>query len=228
MYFMVPPEVRPVRLQDARPLRFARHPFWTSSSPPAKVPAVRLGILGGSFNPIHHGHLVIAERAAETLELDRMLLMPTWITPLKSAAEIAPAPERLRMLRLAIRGNDRLEASDFELRRGGVSYTIDTVRALSAPGTKLHFVIGSDSLKLLPKWREVRALAKLVTFGIVTRPSYERLRVPKYLRAERVPAPLLDISSTEIRDRLRRGLSVRYLVPDAVVRYIRAKGLYGA
>ncbi|MBI2901885.1 MAG: nicotinate (nicotinamide) nucleotide adenylyltransferase [Planctomycetes bacterium] len=188
---------------------------------------MRLGVLGGSFNPIHHGHLIIARRAAEELRLDRMLLVPTWITPLKSPREIAPGPDRLRMVRLAIRGDDRLDASDIELRRGGVSYTVDTMRALAASGRKLHFVIGSDSLEKIEEWKEIRELARLVTFGIVTRPSYEGLRVPKYIVYRRVAAPLVDISSTEIRERVRRRRSVRYLVPDAVDRYIRRKGLYG-
>ena len=187
---------------------------------------MRLGILGGSFNPIHHGHLVVAERAAEALKLDRMLLVPTWVTPLKSTAEIAPGPDRLRMVRLALRGNDRLEGSDVELRRGGVSYSIDTIRSLVGTGVALHFIIGSDSLKLLPRWHSIRELARLCTFGIVTRPTFERLRVPKYIQYRRIPSPLLEISSTEIRDRVRRGLSIRYLVPDAVANYVRRKGLY--
>ncbi len=130
------------------------------------------------------------------------------------------------MVKMAVSGYERLEPSDVELRRGGVSYTIDTVQALSGPGVQLHFLIGSDSVKLLDRWREIHSLGKLVTFGIISRPSYERFRVPSYLRYRTVPAPSIEISSTEIRARIRRNLSIRYWVPDAVARYIEKKGLY--
>jgi nicotinate-nucleotide adenylyltransferase len=182
--------------------------------------------MGGSFNPIHHGHLIIAERAVEALKLDRMILIPTWITPLKSPREIAPGPHRLAMVSAAIRGNNRLAASDMELRRGDVSYSIDTVRALARPGRKIFWILGEDAAALLPQWRSIRDLAALCTFGIASRPHSARLRVPKYIEYRRVPAPLLEISGSEIRDRVRKGLSIRYLVPDGVEQYIRRKGLY--
>lgn len=185
---------------------------------------MRLGILGGSFNPIHHGHLILAERAAETLGLDRTILMPTWFTPLKDA--VAPAKDRLAMVKLAARGNPRLEVSDLEIRRGGLSYTIDTIRSIRKPGMRIFWLIGSDSIRTLPKWREIRELARQVTFGIFARPASRGLRVPTYIVYREIRAPLLEISSTEIRDRVRRGLSIRYLVPDAVGRYIQKKGLY--
>jgi nicotinate-nucleotide adenylyltransferase len=187
---------------------------------------MRLGILGGSFNPVHHAHLILAERAVEALQLEKTVLMPTWVTPLNDPAAIAPARDRLAMVRLGARGNARLDVSDFELRRQGVSYTIETIRSLRKPGVEIFFLIGSDSLRTLPNWREIRELSKLVTFGIFARPASERLRVPTYIVYRKIDAPLLDISSTEIRARVRAGLSIRYLVPDAVERFIRRKGLY--
>jgi len=187
---------------------------------------MRLGILGGSFNPIHHGHLVMAERARETLRLDRLLLLPTWLTPLKSASEIAPPRDRLNMIRLAVRGNRSLEANDLELRRRGVSYTVDTLRKLARPEIDLYFVIGSDSLGTLSQWRSIREIARLCTFAIAPRPNCTRLRVPKYIRYRQVSTPLLEISGTEIRERVSRGLSIRYLVPESVEAYIRRKRLY--
>lgn len=185
---------------------------------------MKLGILGGSFNPIHHGHLIIATRAAEALKLDRVLFIPTAISPLKRARDFASPRDRLAMVRAALRADPLFEASDLEIRRGGTSYTIDTLRALrkSRPG-KPVLILGADAARLLPQWRSIDEVKRLATFVLVARPGHRPGRgMPK----QYIEVPLLEISSTGIRERVRRGLSIRYLVPDAVDRYIRRKGLY--
>lgn len=187
---------------------------------------MRIGLFGGSFNPIHHAHLIVATHVAEALKLDRVLLMPTAISPLKQKDALAPARDRWAMLKLAVRGNPLLEPSDAEIRRGGVSYTIDTLRALRRPARdRLFLILGSDAARLLPRWKQIDEVRRRARIVLVARPGQTvRLRMPKeYIVVE---APLLDISGTGIRDRIRKGRSIRYLVPDAVERYIRLKGLY--
>jgi len=186
---------------------------------------MKLGLLGGSFNPIHHGHLIIATRAAEALGLDRVLFIPAAVSPLKTRQELASARDRLAMVRAALRGHPLFSASDLELRRGGTSYTVDTLRSLGkAPDRSLFLILGADAARLLPRWRNTEEVRSRSTVVVVARPGHRR--APKMPKQVMVEAPLLDISSSEIRARVRRGLSVRYLVPDAVDRYIRRKGLY--
>jgi nicotinate-nucleotide adenylyltransferase len=186
---------------------------------------MRLGLLGGSFNPIHHGHLITAARAAEAVGLDRVLFIPAALSPLKNGHDLAPAGDRLAMLRAALRGNPIFEASELELRRGGVSYTIDTLRELkSRTRARLYWILGTDAARLLPRWKSIDEVRRLAEFVIVTRPG-DRVS-PKRPKDHIVKAPLLEISSSEIRQRVRKGLSVRYLLPDSVERYIRRKGLY--
>ena len=187
---------------------------------------MRLGLLGGSFNPVHHAHLVIAERAAEAARLDRVLLMPTAVSPLKARSGFASPRDRLAMVRAAARGNRRLEASDLEVRRGGVSYTVETLRELEKrhPGAELFVIVGADAAGLLSKWRAIDEVSRRATFLVAARPGH---RLPRGLPKHKgVEVPLLEISSTDLRDRVRRGRSIRYLVPDAVERYIRRRGLY--
>ncbi len=186
---------------------------------------MKLGILGGSLNPIHHGHLIIAERAAEAVGLDRVLFIPTAISPLKDGRRLASPADRLRMVRLAIRGNRRFGASDLEIRRGGVSYTVDTLRELKRrTKADLHLILGADAARLLPRWKSIDVVKRLATFVLVSRPGHRvRAKMPKQHIVE---VPWLEISSTEIRDRVRRGLSIRYLVPEGVERHVRRRGLY--
>jgi nicotinate-nucleotide adenylyltransferase len=186
---------------------------------------MRWGLLGGSFNPVHHGHLITALRAAEAVNLDRVLFIPAAVSPLKNGNDLAPARHRWAMLRLALRGTPLFEPCDLELRRGGISYTVDTLRELKA-GTraKLYWILGTDAARLLPRWKSIDEIRRLAEFVIVTRPGD---RVSQNQPKDHiVKAPLLEISSSEIRQRVRKGLSVRYLVPDSVERYIRQKGLY--
>jgi nicotinate-nucleotide adenylyltransferase len=186
---------------------------------------MKLGILGGSFNPIHHGHLIIATRAAEALRLDRVLFIPTAVSPLKRSRDFAPPKDRLAMVRAAVRGNSRFAASDVEIRRGGTSYTIDTLKALSGGRrSSVFLILGVDAAHLLPQWRSVDEVKRLATLVFVARPGHRPGRgMPKHLVVE---VPQFDISSSEIRTRIRRNLPIRYLVPDSVERYIRRKGLY--
>lgn len=187
---------------------------------------MRLGILGGSFNPIHHGHLIVAERAAEAARLDRVLLIPAALPPLKDARDVAPAARRLALVRAAVKGHPLFEASDLEIRRGGVSYTIDTLRELARtrPDARPYLILGADAAGLLPRWKEIGEVARRATFLFAARPGHGvRARMPKQ---RIVDVPLLEISSTEIRDRLRRGLSVRWLVPEPVRRLLERKKLY--
>jgi nicotinate-nucleotide adenylyltransferase len=185
----------------------------------------RLGILGGSFNPIHHGHLIVATRMAEDLDLERVLLVPAAVAPLKDPGELAPARDRWEMLRRAIRGNPLFEACDLELRRGGVSYTVDTLRELHRRRpADYRLILGADAARLLPRWKEAAEVLRLARPAVAARPGHGT--VPGLPKKDIVEVPLLAISGTEIRDRVRRGLSIRYLVPDPVERYIRRRGLY--
>lgn len=186
---------------------------------------MKLGILGGSFNPIHHGHLIVATRAAEALGLDRVLFIPTALSPLKGTRTLAPARDRLAMVRAAVRGHPLFSASDVETRRGGTSYTIDTLKTFrESHRGRIYLLLGADAARLLPQWRSIDEVKRMATLVTVARPGHSPgSEMPKHPIVE---VPLLEISSSEIRARVRRGLSIRYLVPDAVERYIRRKKLY--
>ncbi|MBI4566299.1 MAG: nicotinate (nicotinamide) nucleotide adenylyltransferase [Planctomycetes bacterium] len=189
--------------------------------------ARRLGLFGGTFDPIHVGHLIIAESAAEALRLDRVLLIPAASNPLKRGKS-APAGDRWSMVRAAIRGNPRLEACDLEIRRDGPSFMIDTVHRLEGlTFAKLFLIVGSDAVREIRRWRRARELVRRVTLAVVGRPGTERTAPPAFVpNWVRVPAPAMEISATEIRARVRRGRSIRYLVPEAVAAIIRKKQLY--
>lgn len=186
---------------------------------------MRLGILGGTFNPIHLGHLALAEAAREACRLDQVWLIPTATPPHKAARGLLDGRHRLAMVRLAIRGNPAFRACDWELRRGGVSYTINTVRDIHArhPRAKLFLIVGSDMLGV--SWYRMRELQHVCTFVVAQRPSASH-RARLVTGARRLPMPELDISSSAIRDRLRRGESARYLLPDAVRAYALRHRLY--
>lgn len=199
----------------------------------------RMVIMGGSFDPIHLGHLIVAERAAGLLRADRVLFVPCNIPPHKPPAGLTPGRHRLKMIELAIRGNPWFRACDLELKRGGVSYTVETLdalRELHGPRAKLLFLIGADSLKELPTWREYRRILSLCTVVTAGRPGFDvgnwrgdgafTREEATCLKTHILDTPLIGISSTEIRQRRGEGLSIRYLVPAAVERYIVSRGLY--
>jgi nicotinate-nucleotide adenylyltransferase len=188
----------------------------------------RLGLFGGSFNPIHCGHLLIAQAALEELQLARLTFIPAAQSPFKPDTELAPAAERLRLLRLALAGQTRCSLDDQEIRRGGVSYSIDTVRAYAAqhPGAELWYVIGGDHARLLPKWRDADDLARLVRFAVIPRPGEESERLPAPFQGRALRGWTFAVSASEIRDRVRASRSVDWLVPPAVAEAIRNNRLY--
>ncbi|GIP39552.1 putative nicotinate-nucleotide adenylyltransferase [Paenibacillus sp. J31TS4] len=195
---------------------------------------MKIGIMGGTFDPIHCGHLVAAERAREEAGLDQVWFLPAHVPPHKDHAPWASGEHRLAMVRLAVEGNPRFLASDYELRLGGTSYTIDTMARLRGdyPDHRFHLIIGADMVMYLPSWHRIEELTELVSFIGLQRPGYELdlERLPEKIRSSvtLVPMPLLEISSTELRQRLSSGRSARYLLPDPVLRYLEEKGLYAS
>lgn len=187
---------------------------------------MKIGILGGTFNPIHLGHLILAEEARERLELEKVIFVPTYLPPHKDTSSIIPASARFEMIELAIRGNAAFGVSDIEIRRQGRSYTIDTLKSLQKEyrTDELFFVIGSDLLTYLDEWKDVEQIVKMVTFIAATRPGYPLEKIPSFIQT--MPIRAVDISGFEIRSRIREGTSIRYLVPDAVHQYIVERGLY--
>jgi nicotinate-nucleotide adenylyltransferase len=188
---------------------------------------MELGVFGGTFDPIHLGHLSVASDVHSTLGLDRTLIVPAAVPPHKASAGITSASLRLEMVRAAVEGDDRLEVDDRELRRPGPSYTVDTLRALAErfPGARLNFLIGADALRDLPTWRapdEVVRLARLVVFSREGDAPIPETGVP----FTKVAVARLDISATDIRARVRAGRPIRYLVPDPVREIIHRESLY--
>ncbi len=192
-----------------------------------------LALFGGSFNPPHIGHLAVAEACAQAAGFDRVLWVPAATPPHKQDdPSLAPADARLRMVTAAIVGNERFEASDLEVARGDVSYTVDTLRTLADEGrTDLALIVGGDSLAGFLGWREPEAIAELARLVVYRRPgdAVDLGALPGWLvrAVTTVDGPLLDLSSTEIRSRIAAGQTVRYLVPDAVREIVEAEGLYG-
>ncbi|MCW8130191.1 MAG: nicotinate (nicotinamide) nucleotide adenylyltransferase [Planctomycetota bacterium] len=218
---------------DAAPMRLPLGPF------------TRMGIMGGSFNPVHVGHLSIAQQMLVALKLERVFLMPAAMNPHKLGDQEMVSPDdRLAMCRLAVRNMRGMDVSDLELRRPAPSFTIDTARMLREAyggGAEIRFLIGSDSLADLPKWREAAELARIADFGIADRREtplaesvWEQVRAglgeeaEKKLRAAVVPVERVDVSSTQIRKLLRTGEKIPGYLRRDVEMYIREKGLYGA
>ncbi|MWV45340.1 nicotinate-nucleotide adenylyltransferase [Paenibacillus sp. HJL G12] len=193
---------------------------------------MKVGIMGGTFDPIHIGHLLAAEAARDSFGLDQVWFMPSHIPPHKEQAG-ASGEDRLGMVAEAISDHPCFRTLDIEIRRGGVSYTIDTVKDIrsSFEGIDFHFIIGADMVNYLPKWEGIEELVGIMSFIGVGRPGSELdLEVlPSYLKGKVLLAdmPQVDISSTEIRERLTTGHSIRYMVTDSVYDYIRRRGLYG-
>lgn len=189
-----------------------------------------LGIFGGTFDPPHLGHLIVAAHVREAMHLDRMMFIPAAVPPHKRDREITPGPARLAMVQAAIEGDPRSVASDIELKRGGVSYTIDTIRSLrqDMPGTQFTVLIGMDNLLDFLSWKEPQAILDQATIVVMTRPGYtagpEESGLLKQMRLCEVP--YIGIAARDIRRRVAEGKSIRYLVPDAVERYIKTHGLY--
>jgi nicotinate-nucleotide adenylyltransferase len=189
---------------------------------------MKAGIYGGSFDPVHLGHLLVAQAAIEELGLDRLFFVPAAQSPFKTGDELTPAPIRLQLLRLALAGRIHCEIDEQEIRRGGVSYAIETVRdhVNRFPGTQLFYLIGADNVSKLNQWREAEALAGLVEFVAVPRPGAAPADFPQPFRGKVLKGFPVEISSTQIRARVRAGRPVDALVPPYVGEAIRNNGLY--
>jgi nicotinate-nucleotide adenylyltransferase len=188
----------------------------------------KVGLFGGSFNPVHNGHLLMAQAALEELGLAKVFFIPAAQSPFKPGSEVAPGNERLRLLRLALVGRTRFIVDDQEIIRGGVSYSIDTVRdyVVRFPERELWYVIGADHARLLPKWRAADELAARVHFAIIPRPGQAGEALPTPFRGRALRGWAFDISASEIRERVRSGLPIDNLVPAAVAEAIRNNHLY--
>ena len=190
---------------------------------------MRIGILGGTFNPIHIGHLMLAEEAIYKLKLDKVIFVPSFIPPHKAIEDKIKPADRLSMVKLAVKDNPAFEVSTYEMDLKAKSYSVDTLkefRRVYGNDAQLYFITGSDALKDLFSWKDVNEIFKVSKFIIANRPGYPVTDVPK--EVETVVITPLEVSSQDIRKRLKDGRSIRYLVPDAVRQYILKRRLYSA
>ncbi len=213
---------------------------------------MHIGLLGGTFNPIHYGHLRPAEEVRESMGFDKVLFVPAFIPPHKPEEKITAAGKRLEMVRLAITGNPGFESSDMEIKRGDRSYTVATLRELKRKGPEdlsISLIIGADSFNDITTWCEYEEIFELSGFVVVERPGYPVKKITEVIPESMarkfrydsdtgsyisshgtsvtyLKTTLMEISSSNIRERVREGLSIRYLVPDAVADYIEKEGLY--
>jgi len=197
---------------------------------------MRLGLFGGTFDPIHLGHLILAEQCREALGLEKIWFIVAGEPPHKRGVERTSVAHRLEMVRLAIAGNPALEVSDIEAKRSGPSYSVETLAEIKAqrPDDALYFLIGADSLVDLPTWRDPEGIARLASIVVVNRPGVDAPALagplptfgPDALPLQSVTIPPIGIASRDLRERLSAGRSVRYQIPRAVEAYIDAHGLY--
>jgi nicotinate-nucleotide adenylyltransferase len=189
---------------------------------------MKLGIYGGSFDPVHLGHLLVAQAAMEELGLDRLFFIPAAQSPFKPENKPASAAARLQLLRLALAGRTNCELDEQELRRGGISYTVDTLRDYTKrfSGAELFYLIGADNVPKLNEWREPAELARLAEFVAIPRPGGVAAAFPPPFRGRRLRGFPFGVSSSEIRARVKAGLTIDNLVPAAVAEAVRAAGVY--
>ncbi|HEX7057776.1 MAG TPA: nicotinate-nucleotide adenylyltransferase [Bacilli bacterium] len=193
---------------------------------------MNIGIMGGTFDPVHFGHLLAAERAREGARLDEVWFLPANSPPHKTTEPGASGEHRLAMVRLAIQGNPRFRALDLELARGGVSYTVDTAAYLRKryPDDAFYWIIGLDMVKYLPQWVKIEEIFRMIGFIGLNRPGIDPdlSDLPEWLRSKvtMVEMPEIAISSTDIRRRRQNRFSVRYLVPEPVLQYMEEHHLY--
>ena len=200
---------------------------------------MRIGIFGGSFDPIHYGHLILAENCREQASLDQVWFIPSAIAPHKRNGATLTDRQRTELIKLAIGGHDAFIVSDLELQRGGVSYTVDTLNQIheQRPDDELFILIGSDSLHQFDSWREPARICELAIPLVVGRPDAKPVDLEllsrfvddnrlQAIKSHRIESPLIDISSTDIRNRVSEGRTIRYLTPRAVEKYIETQKLY--
>lgn len=187
---------------------------------------MKIGILGGTFNPVHIGHLILAEEVREKLGLERIIFVPTALPPHKDNLNIAPAKDRLKMLKLAVASNKFFSVSDVEIKRQGRSYTIDTLKEFQTkyPQDELYFIIGSDLLKYLNEWKDLAQILSMVKFVAATRPGYALEKIPAHIQT--LPIRAVDVSGFDVRQCVAQNKSFGYLVTDKVFDYIKRKKLY--
>lgn len=195
---------------------------------------LRIGVMGGTFDPPHMGHLIVAEQAREALRLDTVLFIPAGIPVFKKEQKVTPAEDRLRMCEIACASNPAFQVSDVEIARGGDTYTVDTLEQLHEmhPDADFWTIVGSDAFALMGKWYRSDDIARLSHIAVLVRPGCDTEALQRTESLKRFDASFLhvtqvDISSTGVREKARCGETIRYLVPDGVREYIRGHGLYG-
>jgi nicotinate-nucleotide adenylyltransferase len=199
-------------------------------------PKQRIGIFGGSFNPLHHGHLIVAEFAAESIDLDLILFVPVVHPPHRDGSGLKPIEHRCRMISMAIEDNDRFQLSMVDAERPGPHYSVDTVQIIGKqfPDAELFFVMGGDSFKSFPSWHQPNEIVKHCRLAVMRRPSSNPVQPDMHAavlpqlssRVDMIEAPPIGISATKVRLQLASHKSVRYLVPQNVLEYIHANNLY--
>ncbi|MGD2278609.1 MAG: nicotinate-nucleotide adenylyltransferase [Candidatus Omnitrophota bacterium] len=188
---------------------------------------MKIGMLGGTFDPIHIGHLVLAQECMKQFELDKCVFIPAYIPPLKGESKVT-AEDRLEMVRLALEGDPRFEISTYEIEKEGVSYSIDTIKHFKekyGEDAELYFLTGSDAAESMSMWKDIDEILDLTHFVIAARPGWGE-KSPYEDKITRINIPGLDISSSGIREHIKKGEPIDYFVPASVVRYIKEKGLY--
>ena len=198
---------------------------------------MRIGLIGGTFNPIHHGHLILSEYVRENFQLDKVIFIPTGLPPHKAELAVENPEIRLEMARLGIESNCFFNVSDIETYREGISYTIDTIMELKKLhlNDQLYFIIGADSLFQLPTWKDYEKLISTTNIIVVNRPGGDNNLIEDKIKEYEdlfggniieVKSPLIEISSSDIRNRVKNGKSIKYLVPQKVEEYILQKSMY--
>ena len=190
----------------------------------------KLGILGGTFDPVHIGHLVLAEQLRESLQLERVIFIPSASPPHKTEHELSSAAHRFEMTKLALKGNPHFSVSDIELKREGLSYTVETLRRLKElyKGAEIHFLTGSDVLDEITTWKEPDEIYRLAKIVIGIRPGFDKFDPEDYFAKKSIITRItgVDISSTRIREKVAKDESIKYLVPSQIEEYIKRKHLY--
>lgn len=188
----------------------------------------RIGLFGGSFDPVHLGHLLVAQAACEELSLERLFFIPAAQSPFKPATLPAPSELRLRMLRMALVGKSNFEIDEQEVRRGGVSFSIDTARnyVTRFPGAEVFYLIGADHIPTLPKWRDAEQLAHMVQFVVIPRPGEVPSEAPTPFRVRQLGGWPLKLSSSQVRARAKARQAIEHLVPFGVADIIEQNKLY--
>jgi len=191
---------------------------------------MKIALFGGTFNPIHNGHLIVAEHVRVAMTIDRVIFIPSFITPHKQSGEDEVFHHRLEMVRLAIKGNECFECSDYEINKNAISYTIDTIEEMKSqhPYDTIYLIIGMDNYLTFHLWKEPDRLLSSIQVIVMNRPNHKK-QINEVIGTKNIifiDVPNIDISSTDIRQRVGEGKSVRHMVPDSVEEYIVAQGLY--